>query len=292
MLSGRKRWFFLDPFKYHQDLQWARGEKFRPDNPLLNMWTDWVYLDPDHVDLIVQHRLREMDYYELIQEPGDCIVLPYAILHQVQKLDDALQVAASWMFVPETIYEEQVCAEAPLEEDLPLGAMDVLYMYNGTGLIPQGYMDPLQMVGKVEHRMMKKKERYLTLATFTEVVTEGEAILKTIEGREDKIRSIFDTLTSKAKEPKRGLTRRELTAVPLRLWAKPAAEGDYEGPLQSDIGEEYVACDDAEMAKMSEFVRARLATHRSADPDPKEAQNFTQPKNTRIWKKRGLRSEL
>ena len=118
-------------FKYDADLQWSRGNKFNAKNPLNNAWTDWVYLDPDRVDLIVQHKLRKMDYYELIQEAGDCIFIPYAMLHQVQKLDDGMQVAASWMFLPETIYEEEVCQSAPLKEDLPLAAMDTLFMYTG-----------------------------------------------------------------------------------------------------------------------------------------------------------------
>ena len=34
-----------------------------------------------------------------------------------------------------------------------------------------------------------------------------------------------------AADPKKGLSRQELRQVPLRLWAKPAAEGDDEGPL-------------------------------------------------------------
>ncbi|CAK0851978.1 unnamed protein product [Prorocentrum cordatum] len=62
LLSGRKRWVFLNSFWYDEDLQWARGNKFKRTNPLNNAWTDWVFLDPDHVDLIVQHKMRDMDY--------------------------------------------------------------------------------------------------------------------------------------------------------------------------------------------------------------------------------------
>merc|ERR1712060_817333 len=118
--------------------------------------------------------LRNMDYYELIQEAGDCMFIPYAMLHQVQKLDDGLQVAASWMFLPETIYDEKVCKEAPLHEDLPLAAMDTLYMYSGKGLIPQGYGDPLFFVRGLRQRMQHKQEKHLSLKTFTEAVTDGD----------------------------------------------------------------------------------------------------------------------
>lgn len=162
-----------------------------PRDPLNNKWTDWVYLDPDRVDLIVQHKLRNMDYYELIQEAGDCIFIPFAMLHQVQKLDEGLQVAASWMFLPETIYEEDVCEKAPLQEDLPLAAMDTLFMYSGKGLIPQGYQDPLNFVNKLLQYMDDANEEHLTLETFTRTVTEGDAILRRIRNNKKKIKNLY-----------------------------------------------------------------------------------------------------
>mmetsp|Transcript_49727 Transcript_49727/g.118534 ORF Transcript_49727/g.118534 Transcript_49727/m.118534 type:complete len:585 (+) Transcript_49727:99-1853(+) len=258
LLSGRKRWFFLDNFKYNEELQWSRGNKFFPNNPLNNAWTDWVFLDPDHVDLIVQHKLRNMDYYELIQEPGDCVFIPYAMLHQVQKLDDGLQVAASWMFLPETLYDEEACAEAPLSEDLPLAAMDTLYMYSGRGLIPQGYMDPLGHVHRTRELMKKAKEEYLSLNTFTRSVTSGDAILKTAKNKKEKIQALYDQILSYAPDPAKGLGRKDLKKVPLRIWAKAAAEGDDEGPLPCDHGQEYEPCSDEEFKKIRDYVDRRL----------------------------------
>lgn len=196
-LSGfRGSWQISPRFKYDSDLQWSRGRKFRPRDPLNNAWTDWVYLDPDRVDLIVQHKLRNMDYYELIQEAGDCIFIPYAMLHQVQKLDDGMQVAASWMFLPESIYEEEVCKEAPLQEDLPLAAMDTLFMYSGRGLIPQGYQDPLNFVNKLTRYMAESKEEYLSLETFTKAVTEGDAILRSIRNSKKKIKNLYKRISA------------------------------------------------------------------------------------------------
>lgn len=177
-------------------MQWSRGRKFKAKDPLNNAWTDWVYLDPDRVDLIVQHKLRNMDYYELIQEAGDCIFIPYAMLHQVQKLDDGMQVAASWMFLPESIYEEDVCKQAPLNEDLPLAAMDTLFMYSGKGLIPQGYQDPLNFVTKLYGYMKDSGEERLSLKTFAKAVTEGDAILRSIRNGKKKIQTLYERISA------------------------------------------------------------------------------------------------
>lgn len=293
LLSGTKRWFFLNPFWYDGDLQWSRGEKFLKDDPLNNRWTDWVFLDADRVDLIVQHKLRTMDYYELTQEAGDCLFIPYAMLHQVSRADQGpggqdLGVAVSWMFLPETIYEESVCGDAPLEEDLPLAAMDVLYMYTGRGVIPQGYMDPLEMVQGVARLMKERKEKHLSRATLTDALTQGDAILANARGSGKKIKGIYDMLTAYASDPKKGLTRRELRKkVPLRLWSKPAAEGDNEGPLPCDHGEEYFPCDDQEYHKMRQYVEEKLAAHRRhAEGARKLEAGATPPfvvKNQRTW---------
>merc|ERR1712054_680332 len=110
--------------------------------------------------------------------PGDCIFIPYAMLHQVEKLDDGLQTAASWMFLPETIYDEDDCAEAPLEKDLPLSAMDTMYMYTGKGLIPQGYGDPLFFVRDLRNRMREAREEYLSVKTLYSQIARGGSIIK------------------------------------------------------------------------------------------------------------------
>lgn len=286
LLSGKKRWFFLNSFTYDTELQWSRGNKFNAQDPLNNAWTDWVYLDPDRVDLIVQNKLRNMDYYELIQEAGDCIFIPYAMLHQVQKLDDGMQVAASWMFLPETIYEEDVCQQAPLKEDLPLAAMDTLFMYTGKGLIPQGYQDPLNFVRKVRSYMQRQGEDYLTLKTFASAVSDGHSILRTLPGRKKKIKDLFKRLTSYAANPKKGLTKKELRKVPLRLWAKPAAEGDDEGPLPCDHGQEYQECSDEEFEKMTSFVQSKLG-----EGNPVDAVSEEPVLNRRIYP-HAMRTEL
>merc|ERR1719203_2251755 len=168
----------MNSFDVDKDVQWARGQKFRSGDPLNNAWTDWVYLEAETVDLIVQNKIRNVDYYELIQEPGDCIFIPYAMLHQVTSVDKGLQIASSWMFLPETVYDEKACSEAPLEEDLPLAAMDTLYVYTGSGIIPQGYNDPINLVRQLEQEMQQRGQEYLTLDLFRKAVTQDAALLR------------------------------------------------------------------------------------------------------------------
>lgn len=259
LLSGRKRWFFLNAFEANEKLQWARGHKFRPNDPLNNDWTDWVYLDPDHVDLIVQNQLREMDYYELIQEPGDCVFIPFAMLHAVTKLDEGLQFAASWMFLPETVYDEQACEHAPLQADLPLGAMDALYAYTGRGLIPQGYVDPIFFVRRLAELMRFRGEQHLSHRTFYEAVTGGASILAQLGDSAKRVKDLYELLTSFAQDPRSGLAMDELLSrVPMRLWCKPAAEGDPEGALPCDIGMEYELADQNTVDLMEENVQHAL----------------------------------
>jgi len=281
----------LNPFWYDKKLQWARGNKFKSKNPLNNAWTDWVFLDPDHVDLIVQHKLRNMDYYELIQEAGDCIFIPYAMLHQVEKLDDGMQVAASWMFLPETIYDEEVCAKAPLDEDLPLAVMDTLYMYTGKGIIPQGYGDPRHYVNKLRGEMRSRQEQHLKLKTFASTVSQGMATLATVRDRKAKIKKLFKLITSYAEDPSKGLTEKDLRRVPLRIWCKPAAEGDDEGPLPCDVGEEYLLCNDTEFRKMDDYVQQRVAARRDGNiAHPLSSEPL---KHTRVYpRKPKRRNEL
>jgi len=287
LLSGKKRWFFLNPFDYDKEIQWARGQKFKPKNPLNNAWTDWVYVDPDAVDLIVQNKLRNMDYYELLQEAGDCIFIPYAMMHQVEKLDDDFQVAVSWMFLPETAYDEESCSKAPLKEDLPLAAMDTLYMYTGKGLIPQGYNDPLNFRRQVEQHMQQNKKKHLSLKAFSALVSEGDAILRKVPDRKKRVKNIYEIISRYAKDPAKGLTLKELSSVPLRLWCKPAAEGDMEGALPCDNGQEYFFCDDDEFKKMEDVVQAHLARSQAG----KEKTNKPSPSKIggpaplRVWPK-------
>ena len=63
-------------------------------------------------------------------------------------------------------------------EDLPLAAMDTLYAYNGSGMIPQGYGDPYQFAKKLSHATQQSGSNHVTLKTFAATVSQGASILK------------------------------------------------------------------------------------------------------------------
>eukprot|EP00933_Yihiella_yeosuensis_P030606 TRINITY_DN24231_c0_g1_i2.p1 TRINITY_DN24231_c0_g1~~TRINITY_DN24231_c0_g1_i2.p1 ORF type:complete len:304 (+),score=54.71 TRINITY_DN24231_c0_g1_i2:31-912(+) len=271
-MSGRKKWIFLDSFWYDQDIHWARNRQFRRDDPLNNQWTDWIYMDPDHVDLIVNHKLRNFEYYELIQEPGDCIFIPYAMMHQVEKLDDDFQVAASWMFLPETVYDEEACEVAPLDDDLPIASFDVLYSYTGKGIIPQGYQDPIVAQDMLQQKMRAKKIKHLSLQLFTMAMSRGESSLA---GRKKRIKYLYDKLTSYASDPSKGLTVEEMAKVPRRVWLAPASEGDDEGLLDCDEGQEYQGLNDADVEEVEAYLQHRLANKNATSFKPKSTSPMT-----------------
>eukprot|EP00913_Durusdinium_trenchii_P028916 g27111.t1 len=139
--------------------------------------------------------------------------------------------------------------------------MDTLFMYSGKGLIPQGYQDPLNFISKLASYMDEANEEHLTLKTFTKAVTEGDAILKSIRNGKQKIKKLYDRISAYGTENVLG--RKELRKVPLRLWAKAAAEGDDEGPLPCDHGQEYEDCSDKEFKKMTDFVQALIQDDRN-----------------------------
>merc|ERR1712061_46986 len=109
------------------------------------------------------------------------------------------------MFLPETMYDEDVCQEAPLDDDLPLAAMDTLYMYTGKGLIPQGYMDPLNFVQALRRDLHQQGAKYVTLKIFSERVSQGDAILSKGRNRKKQIKKIYNMITKYADEPEKGL---------------------------------------------------------------------------------------
>merc|ERR1719171_2365503 len=126
-------------------------------------------------------------------------------------------------------------------------------MYTGKGVIPQGYGDPLNSINNFAHTMKRNKEKHLSLKLFKHLVTMGDAILKGIPDSEKKIKALYDLITSYASDPAKGLKRKELKKVPMRIWAKVAAEGDHEGPLPCDHGEEYIL-DDNEAGKITDYL--------------------------------------
>lgn len=85
LYRGEKKWILVDTREYYNQVEWVRGGRFEGDNDLKNKGTDWVPINPDAVDLRVHKTFKDVKYYEFTQKAGDCIFLPYAMLHWVNK---------------------------------------------------------------------------------------------------------------------------------------------------------------------------------------------------------------
>lgn len=172
LFSGEKRWTLIDTRAHATDMTWVRGGNYNTTDDFLNAGTDWVAVDTESVDLYMFPGLGRAKFTVLTQKAGDCIFVPYSMLHAVEKLDDGLGLAVSYMWQPMEKYDEVACDEIsaslsvigknpaaldatadketagirPLETLgwLSLAAMDVLWYYSGDGVIPQGYLDPAE----------------------------------------------------------------------------------------------------------------------------------------------------
>ncbi|CAE8652587.1 unnamed protein product, partial [Polarella glacialis] len=106
------------------------------------------------------------------------------------------------------------------------------------------------------------------------VVSQGDSILGIVPDGKKRAEKIYNLVNSYAKDPMKGLKRKELSKVPLRIWCKPAAEGDEEGALPCDDGEEYALCDDEEFSNMEKVVQEHLA-RRGPGPTPQSDEPLT-----------------
>lgn len=139
---------------------------------------------------------------------------------------------------------------------LALGAMDVLWYYNGRGVIPQGYLDPAEELLPELLSMRRELQREAQEARTFELVTmdvlrEWSAGSRIAPAR---LRQIWENILSDAAAAATlrnqpypsdvGLTDEQIWwprhggrgLVPLRLWLEFAVEGDPEGMLACDIG--------------------------------------------------------
>jgi hypothetical protein len=153
---------------------------------------------------------------------------------------------------------------------LSLGAMDVLWHYNGQGVIPQGYLDPaeelLPELLQTRHKMRLEAQREhdnnrklddadsrmrrseLVTMEVLEAWSDGSriALPRLQKIWQDIMSSAIATATAEHQPPphEQGLTvdqvwwpeHRSKGLVPLRLWMVFAVEGDPEGMLGCDIG--------------------------------------------------------
>ena len=139
-----KKWLILDTRKYGRLLPWARGGGYDFENDLNNQYTDWVGINVDEFDLNLHAYLKEVEFETVTQYPGDCVFLPYSMLHYAGHLTDdpsKLQVAVSFMWLPNTSRNSE-CKLSSSIKSVPLAVFDTVWYYSGKGAIPQGQIDP------------------------------------------------------------------------------------------------------------------------------------------------------
>lgn len=254
-------------------------------------------VDTQRVDLRMFPGLVGAKFTTLTQRAGDCIFVPYSMLHAVEKVDTGLGLAVSYMWQPMEEYDEDACAAIEMNLQapsvvrssasggganesgggsgswLPLGAMDVLWYYNGGGVIPQGYLDPAEEL--IPDLLHTRRDLYLEAQRALDDDNDGSAdrgagsrarrlelvTMEVLEAWSDgsriapaRLQQIWQGIMSGAaataaagQQPpphEHGLTDDQIWwpehsskgLVPLRLWMEFAVEGDPEGMLNCDIG--------------------------------------------------------
>jgi len=251
LYKGEKKWILIDTRKHFDKLAWVRGGRYRSNDDLQNSGTDWVPLDPDRVDMRVHKDMSEVTYYEVTQKAGDCIFLPYSMVHWVNKTSPGFQVATSYMWLPNERYDEEACTDAPLHTPVPLAAFDILWYFSGRGVIPQGYPDPdYEVLRDIKRIMYDAKQEYFTLHALQTWLNNGESPLRyNLQAQ----KAFHRRLSKFGKDPKKGLHVSEMRwpTVPLDEWLKLATEGDPEGMLPCDVGHTYDPRPPEEWAKMT-----------------------------------------
>jgi len=122
LYQGAKDFVMIDTRKFFDKIghAWVRGRRYRGENDLLNAGTDWVDVDVLKVDMKVNWFLQDVEYDGFRLNAGDCVYMPYSYLHQVSTnwkgpntsnngTSEELQIATSYMFLPESYYDEEVC---------------------------------------------------------------------------------------------------------------------------------------------------------------------------------------
>jgi hypothetical protein len=155
LVTGKpKEWVILDTRKYGEKVPWVRGGGYNMTDDRETLYTDWVGVDVDRVDLNLHSYLLEAEFEVVTQYPGDCIFIPYSMLHYAGHLveDDTLQVAVSFMWLPETTYNERNCPKEFSKSGIPLAVFDTVWYYSGFGAVPQGHHNPRHLAEAITPR--------------------------------------------------------------------------------------------------------------------------------------------
>merc|ERR1712129_417443 len=112
--------------------------------------------------------------------------------------------------------------------------------------------------------MQQGRHKHLSKELFRRQFTKGDALFKTGPRGSERLDEVFALVNGYAQDPAKGLREDELDDVPLRIWCVAAAEGDAEGPLPCDEGQQYEHCSEEEAKKIEEYLQGALAKSAAA----------------------------
>jgi hypothetical protein len=241
LVTGKpKDWVILDTRKYGNKLPWVRGGGYNISDDMNTLYTDWVAIDVDNLDLSLHAYLLEADFEVVTQYPGDCVFLPYSILHYAGHLvtDDTLQVAVSFMWLPGTQFNEK--CDIGSKKSIPLAVFDTVWYYSGLGAVPQGNHNPRQLAEAITPIGADDK-RSMNMMGVLSFLPPGTR--STDKGLVDVVRllELVETLIEKN------------VSAPLDLWLQLAAAIDLNG-LGCNEGERYISRPLEEMNTMFSFL--------------------------------------
>jgi len=172
-----------------------------------------------------------MDYYEFVQEAGDCLLIPYAMLHQVQKLNE------EW---PLICYKNAPSAMDPLRHGV-LREVDLLRLLKTKGSEATEDEDELEDMKQAARQLLSriagpsalvatKKEVYEFLAGLQGVVAEDKDVTKSrlddVSKKASQRSSISTRSTASSMLPTPRTTRED---VPPRSVPAVKTNGGYGG---------------------------------------------------------------
>eukprot|EP00929_Paragymnodinium_shiwhaense_P117021 TRINITY_DN8710_c1_g1_i1.p1 TRINITY_DN8710_c1_g1~~TRINITY_DN8710_c1_g1_i1.p1 ORF type:complete len:574 (+),score=66.31 TRINITY_DN8710_c1_g1_i1:80-1801(+) len=240
-----KEFILIDTRKYGHKIPWARGGKYNAEDDLKNSWTDWVTVDPMRVDMRLYTFLQDVEYMYVKLLPGDCIFMPYSMVHQVTthreevaSQPNVVQSAVSFMITPDQVFDEEACKDPPLDPPIPFGAYDLLWYYDGTGVIPQGYPLPHDERDKMAG-WLKQRKTGLTKKNHRNIVRELNPESWMLRKKPEWIDDFTREFNDYAKDKKKGLRPADMhwNNTPIELWLRYSALVD--GMLPCDDGEVY-----------------------------------------------------
>jgi hypothetical protein len=237
-----KKWVILDTRKYGHLMPWVRGDGYNQTNDLATKYTDWVGIDVDHVDLSLHAYLREVEFQVLTQNPGDCVFVPFSMLHYAGHLvtDNTLQVAISYMWLPETDFNYN--CRIVEKKSLPLAVFDTVWFYSGFGAIPQGHHNPRHLADAITPPQTDGSRKFNVFGALSFLPPDASSDDVGLAEVVGLLGVIKDTVNNNV-------------SVPLDVWLQLSTAIDLNG-LGCNWNQSYIPRPSGEVRKMFEYLES------------------------------------